>query len=183
VRHADRRLAPLARPTAPPRQPRSCRPFPDRVAPPPDSHRPDRRCPSRVAQTAAGRAAAAASSRPPSPRCHRRRRLRTGEPPPPRRSVRWRRAAAPCAARMLAPCVVRRARHRLRPWAAWLRAVPRVAVGRASAAHAGRAPRGHRPRTRCARGPSRCRGVGHAHCASGPNANSAQCTRLNIIKF
>jgi hypothetical protein len=25
--------------------------------------------------------------------------------------------------------------------------------------------------------------VGHAHCASGPSANSAQCTRLNFIDF
>jgi hypothetical protein len=47
----------------------------------------------------------------------------------------------------------------------------------------GHGPRGHGSCTRCARGPSRRRGVGHTHCASGPSANSAQCTRLNIIKF
>jgi hypothetical protein len=47
-------------------------------------------------------------------------------------------------------------------------AAPRVAVGRAHAVHVGRAD---------------AAGVGHMHCASGPSANSAQCTRLNFIDF
>jgi hypothetical protein len=42
-------------------------------------------------------------------------------------------------------------------------------------------PRARGPRTRCACGPSRRRGVGHVHCASGPSANSAQCTRLILL--
>jgi hypothetical protein len=98
---------------------------------------------------------------PPSRRARRRRaavarrRLRAGEPPPPRHSVRRRRAVArrrpamprlACATRRPAEAELgqRRARgpRALRP----VEAVGRVAVGRASAVHAGRAPHGHGPR-------------------------------------
>jgi hypothetical protein len=44
----------------------------------------------------------------------------------------------------------------------------RVAAGRTRAVHVGRVD---------------AVGVGHTHCATGPSANSAQCTRLNFINF
>jgi hypothetical protein len=107
-------------------------------------------------------AAAATSRARPSPGTPRRR-LHAGEPSPPRR--------------LRAPASRRRRR------AAPPRRAPRAPLVEAKLGpHCARGPR-----QRCARavrvGRADAAGVGHARCASGPSVNSAQCTRLNFIKF
>jgi hypothetical protein len=162
-------LSAVARRTVPARQPAAAA-WPPRVAP---AQR------LKAAVGTARRASRQRSSRPrrPTPRAAR---PRARQPP---RAARPPDCLARAADARTAPPHSRRPdSHRPSPGTPRHRAGPARRT-RATCAATGRGPCGRGTRTRCARGPSRRHGVGHAHCATGPSVNSAQCTRLNFIKF